>query len=83
MKTPKIYPLLDHIEVESEGVHQMIDTLLAEMAGTPHDQRHGDAWGPSGTFAKRFMELMHHQAELAGKLVDASKAVNAPAPQRL
>jgi hypothetical protein len=60
--------LLDQLEAEGLKIQELMKQLLAEMENVPPEKRTGGAWGPAGSYTKRFMELMRRQRELAEKL---------------
>jgi hypothetical protein len=70
------HALLDRIQQKSEEVGSSIDSLLKSMEAIPPAERVGPDWGPDGTLAKRFLELSRMQADLAGKLILGSAAID-------
>jgi len=68
--------LMDEIERKSDEVDKLMSELLAEMEAVPPGQREGPAWGPDGSYTKRFLTLVRRRSEISARLLAASGAID-------
>jgi hypothetical protein len=66
--------LTDRMESACDLINKQMDLLLLEMDRVLPAERSGPDWGPSGSFAKRLMDLNRQLGDIGRKQVPALTA---------
>lgn len=76
-KIGELESLLAELSRERDELEAAIETMIAELADVPDDERKSGDWAPDGASTKRYLELTHRQTEVEQDIVDLTREMAA------
>lgn len=68
---------LSELTQERDELDTAIETLIADMADAPPEQRKTGDWAPNGALTRRYLELTNRQAVVEKEIIDLSREIAA------
>lgn len=68
---------LSELMQERDELDTEIETLIADMADAPPEQRKTGDWAPNGALTLRYLELTNRQAAVEKEIIDLSREIAA------
>ena len=76
-KAADLEALLSALMQERDELDVTIETLIADMADAPPEQRKTGDWAPKGALTLRYLELTNRQAVVEKEIIDLSREIAA------
>jgi hypothetical protein len=76
-RTVDLEALLSELTQERDEMDVTIETLIADMADVPPEQRKTGDWAPNGALTRRYLELTNRQAVVEKEIIDLSREIAA------
>jgi len=76
-KAADLEALLSELMQERDELDVTIETLIADMADAPPEQRKTGDWAPKGALTLRYLELTNRQAVVEKEIIDLSREIAA------
>lgn len=74
-KRANLEPLLADLSQERDALDAAIESMMADMAQVPPEQRSSSDWASDGVRTRQFLDLTNRQAEVEREIVALSQEI--------
>ena len=74
-KRANLEPLLADLSQERDALDAAIESMMADMAQVPPEQRSSSDWASDGARTRQFLDLTNRQAEVEREIVALSQEI--------